>query len=263
MVFKETDATLATGTGFIYEFEDHYFLITNGHNVTGVNPETGQRITNHGGFPTIVRTKARMTPKDDPKALVINFFNIDLYSDDSYLKPTWYIHPDKGYEIDVIAIPIEEKKNISEEVKLFPINQMDFHNQFSPEVSDDAFILGYPFDITGGKELPIWKRATIATEIGIDLDDLPKMMVDTATRSGMSGSPVIYQKSGYNASPDGDKNKDVIGTIRGFLGIYSGRIGAEDNFKSQLGIVWKSQVIDEILKSKTNGTVEFQKNKSS
>lgn len=32
-----------------------------------------------------------------------------------------------------------------------------------------------------------------------------------------------------------------------FIGVYSGRIGADDEFKAQLGKVWKKRVIDEII----------------
>ncbi|MFT5878522.1 MAG: hypothetical protein ACJA2N_001292 [Salibacteraceae bacterium] len=51
--------------------------------------------------------------------------------------------------------------------------------------------------------------------------------------------------------------KNIIGTVRAFLGIYSGRIGA-DHGKAQLGIVFKKQVIDEIIEGNVNGTIEFQ-----
>lgn len=32
-----------------------------------------------------------------------------------------------------------------------------------------------------------------------------------------------------------------------FVGVYSRRIGAEDEFKAQLGRVWKRQVIEDII----------------
>ncbi len=40
----------------------------------------------------------------------------------------------------------------------------------------------------------------------------------------------------------------IIGTIQGFVGIYSGRIVGESEFDAQLGIVWKKLVIEEIIK---------------
>lgn len=257
MKFEETNQIIATGTGFIYEKDDYLYLVTNGHNITGVNPEINERLSTHAGFPTIITTKARISLENGQK-MGADFFDINLYKDKNYQQPTWFIHPVLGYKIDVVVIPIESKSKIDECIKLFPINKFEFDSNFNPEVSDDAFILGYPFDLNGGKELPIWKRATIATETGLDLDDLPKILVDTATRPGMSGSPVIFQRSGYHRALGSDRGSDIFGTIRNFLGIYSGRIGTEDNLQAQLGIVWKERVIDEILSKKKIGTIEFQ-----
>ena len=49
----------------------------------------------------------------------------------------------------------------------------------------------------------------------------------------------------------------LIGRIRGFLGVYSGRIG-NDELQAQLGIVWKKKVIEEIITGQTRGNTEFQ-----
>jgi S1-C subfamily serine protease len=42
MIPDGVDNPLATGTGFIYEYDKSLYLITNAHNVTRVNPETNQ-----------------------------------------------------------------------------------------------------------------------------------------------------------------------------------------------------------------------------
>lgn len=258
-VVKETGKELATGTGFIYRFHEQLFLVTNGHNITRVNPETGMRLTNHAGFPTCVRTIVRTENRECPTSLGNAEMELSLYYDPNSEKPKWFMHKELGYDIDVIAIPIDggvlEKNN----VKLFPINDSEFKEEFHPQVSDDVFVLGYPFNITGGQNLPIWKRGTIATEVGVDIDNKPKMFIDTATRSGMSGAPVIYQSKGFHRHPSGDIKKSLLGTIRGLLGVYSGRIGAEDNLQAQLGIVWKASVIDEIIDGFELGSIEFQK----
>ncbi len=47
MHFSETKQKLASGTAFIYEFEEKFYLITNWHNVTGLNPITKEHIGNH------------------------------------------------------------------------------------------------------------------------------------------------------------------------------------------------------------------------
>ena len=261
MKFSQTDKIISTATGFIYVHEDVFYLITNGHNITGVNPETKRRLRQHAGFPDIISTKAKTLPDRNLIAIIPELFCINLYKDDDLKNPLWYIHPIHGYNVDVVAIPIISKDEIPEHVKLFAINNFDIQEAVFPMVSDDVFVLGFPFNLTDNLELPIWKRGSIATEPGYDIENLPKMYIDTATRSGMSGSPVIFRRTGlikkdiYNKSLD---LQDFIGTITGFLGVYSGRIGTDDELGVQLGIVWREEVILEILTSKTIGTCEFQ-----
>lgn len=252
---------MSTGTGFIYARNGYYFLITNGHNVTRVNPETNKRISMSAAFPVKISTVMRKSVEGDPPGrLSREGLEIDLYKDPDFLEPVWLMHPKLGYKVDVIAIPIAEINSIPNYIKIFPINDIPFDNAFDIEIADDVFVLGYPFDIAGNIELPIWKRGSIATEPVINLDDLPKFLIDTATRPGMSGSPVIMYRSGIHGFKDGKPTDDsVIGTISKFAGIYSGRIGAEDNLQAQLGIVWKSTVIEEIIDGGILGSVEFQK----
>lgn len=260
MIPDGVDTPLATGTGFIYEHENSFYLITNAHNVTRVNPETNQRITSSIAFPSKIRTKFRVFLNDvEPIAITTKLYDINLYCDDSFKIPNWYMHPTHGYLVDVVAIPLTPTPT---DCKLFPINSYDyFEKGIFADPSDDVFIIGFPLDMTGGKELPIWKKGSIATEPGIDLDNLPKFLIDTATRQGMSGSPVIFQRTGIHGfsktKPMNPENMQ-IGMIRSFIGVYSGRIGADDNFKAQLGVVWKKTVIEEIFLAKKRGTIEFQ-----
>lgn len=258
MIPFETNTVMSTGTGFIYEHNSILYLITNGHNVTRINPDTNLRIVDTAAFPIMIKTSAKIIPKENPSVFGGANFVIDLYDDEDFTRPKWYVHPTYGYKVDVIAIPFAKSEEIPEHVKLYPINKYKFDNDFEIEVGDDVFILGYPFDITGGKELPIWKRGTISTEPIIDIDNLPKFLVDTATRAGMSGSPVIMQRNGFHGFTGKFTGKEIFGLIRLFAGVYSGRIGADDNFQTQLGIVWKPQVIEEIITGQKIGNIEFQ-----
>lgn len=255
-----SENVMSTGTGFLYEFEDEIFLITNGHNITRANPQQTDRITPSAAFPVQINTKARVSQKDNPSVLVTTeLFVIDLYEDNDYKEPLWFVHPEHSYLVDVVAIPLEKKINVPEGLKLFPINNYNFDSDFYPMVADDVFILGYPFNLTGDKELPIWKRGTIASEPFLDIENLPKMLVDTATRPGMSGSPVIMQRSGFHGFNGIEfSGNEIFGTIKNFIGVYSGRIGADNEFKAQLGIVWKERVIKEILSAKKKGSIDFQ-----
>ena len=56
------------------------------------------------------------------------------------------------------------------------------------------------------------------------------------------------------------RDNSLIGRIRGFLGVYSGRIG-KGEIHAQLGIVWKSKVIEEIIIGQIRGNIEFQTGK--
>jgi hypothetical protein len=46
-----------------------------------------------------------------------------------------------------------------------------------------------------------------------------------------------------------DQGKASIGKGRRFVGVYSGRLGAEDEFKAQLGIVWKESALISLVES--------------
>lgn len=253
------DTQLAIGTGFMYEHNGELFLVTNGHNVTRMNPESCKRITTNTEFPIAISTMAKVQVKDEPSKIGIREFEIPLYDDKEFKKPNWYVHPKFGYLVDVIAIRVSHTNRIPEHVVIHPINSYEWDQQYRPEIGDDVFILGYPFNLQGVAETPIWKRGTIATEPTFDVNKLPQFYVDTASRSGMSGSPVIMRRTGiHGLDMENPSENALFGRIQNFLGVYSGRIGADDEFKAQLGIVWKSKVIEEIIYSRKFGSTEFQ-----
>jgi len=85
----------------------------------------------------------------------------------------------------------------------------------------------------------------------MDRDDLPKVLVDTATRPGMSGAPAFVIQRGYHRLEANPKHLQG-GHGQRFLGVYSSRIGDElEGF--QLGEVWKERVINEIIEGGTRG----------
>ncbi|MBZ9647926.1 serine protease, partial [Sphingobium sp. 3R8] len=181
-------------------------------------------------------------------------WQIDLYDENG--NPKWLIHPIHGTDIDVGVLPID---NLDVDGRLYnePVNTHDEWISFSGRVGDDAFVLGFPKGMDGGKGFPLWKRASIASETNFDVKNLPLIYIDTATREGMSGSPVVVLRRGW-IMPDGEEDfsKAVIGEGLNFLGVYSGRIG-DDELGVQIGIVWKHTVIDEIITGGIAGTSVF------
>lgn len=252
--FTETGIIFSTATGFIFSYNDKYYLITNWHNVTGRNPLTGEPLSDkHAGIPNIFSTYLRIKNGNEQAQLE----KISLYEDMEMTQPKWLVHPVHREKVDVVAIELEIKK----ELIYSSINTSDFYNNIPPEIGDDCFIIGYPFEDSRHLGLPIWKRASIATEPTVNEDQLPKILVDTATRPGLSGSPVVYQRTGvHNVKHRVLSDDCIIGRIRGFLGVYSGRIGIGE-IHAQLGIVWKSKVIEEIIIGQIRDDIEFQTGK--
>ncbi len=241
LCFRETDTVLSSGTGFVYERASAPYLVTNWHNVTGRNPATGECLSDTLAVPDMVSTLFRTI--DQPARCLRE--HLPLYSDSKMQEPVWYEHPKHGRSVDVVAIPLPS--TLESKYRLFPINKIEFDSQFKEEVADDAFVIGYPFSEMTYLQLPVWKRASIATEPDVNLDQLPKLLIDTATRPGLSGSPVVMQRVGIHGIKGGTMTgNEIIGRIRKFVGVYSGRVGA-DEMKAQLGIVWKATVIDEII----------------
>lgn len=145
MIPDGSENILATGTGFIYEYDKVFYLITNGHNITRLNPETNERINSSIAFPVKIRTKFRVFLNDiEPIVIETILFDIYLYHDTDFKIPKWFIHPRYGYLVDVIAIPLS---NLPSDCKLFPINSYDFDDKgILANPSDDVFIIGFPLE---------------------------------------------------------------------------------------------------------------------
>ncbi|MDR9811897.1 trypsin-like peptidase domain-containing protein [Rhizobium hidalgonense] len=227
-------------TGGILTRRKGLYLITNWHNVTGTNPETGRMM---GQFiPNALVLKVRRISRRDGGMTYTKLWDVSvpLYSKEV---PVWFEHP-TGAKVDCVAIPILIDDIDSYAIK--PLNECDLQADLMPDIGMDCFVIGYPKGLSGAGATPVWKRASIATEPSFDHDKKPIVLVDTATREGMSGSPVIIRHSGIHAPGGTFDDNAVIGTVENFLGVYSGRIG-DDAFGVQLGRVWKARVVDEIL----------------
>jgi hypothetical protein len=247
---------LATATGFLWLNDGDTYLITNLHNLAGWDYGRSKALDKDGAVPSHVRISVRI--QVDKKGGVVSTKMAallqDLYDPDS--EPLWLVHPAHDVGVDVAAISLGKisiashwPEVTSEHAKVLsmPLNGWDQFADFDIDAGDDAYVIGYPLGLHGGGRFPIWKRASIASEPGLLIDDLPKVLIDTATRKGMSGSPVIAVRRGYIRSRDGDMNKDILGQAEAFLGVYSGRVD-DDPLGAHLGIVWKAEVIDEIIK---------------
>jgi len=81
----------------------------------------------------------------------------------------------------------------------------------------------------------------VASEPELDFEGLPRFLIDSRTKGGMSGSLVIARRQGSYSRQGG-------GTVMGgqatrFLGVYSGRMRAD----LDLGIVWKKDDVVKVI----------------
>ena len=229
------DTELAVATAFIYRVGDTFYLVSNWHCFAGRNPcTTAPLSTKTAAIPDTVACYLTLNG-----VYIAREWHTALLSKDDV--SFWYEHPKHGRNIDIGVLPLA----LPERFKAMPINDMP-DDKLRLRVSDDVFVLGYPLGLQGPLGLPIWKRASVASEPGTSD---PSFMVDTATRPGMSGSPVVQRFRGlfkHDPKIEGLGLEDWIGEGDSFVGVYSGRLGPSQ-LEAQLGVIWKRHLIDEII----------------
>ncbi len=226
---------LAIGTGFVWDASGEFFLITNWHNVSGRDPFSGQHISKTTAEPDRLRVWWNQKGKLGSK------FAVEHALHDPSGLPLWLVHPQHGNQVDVVALPVQPHAN----AEMYPINGMPSED-LQIQIGTDVFVLGYPFGI-GPAGLPIWKRASVASEPEIVDPDRPYMLIDTASRPGMSGSPVISRSWGTHQLEGGNLALGGSSVATRFIGVYSGRLATNDPIDVQLGLVWPANFIADII----------------
>jgi Trypsin-like peptidase domain len=230
------DLLLAVGSSFLWKSGSETCLITAWHNLTGTHPATWQSISKTGGRPD--RINATFKTRKSSEDLILNQ---PLY--DSAGNALWKVHPEAAEQVDVAVLKILFP--VPDSVLAVPINEIPQQPMAAP-VGAEAFIVGYPKGIVEGG-LPIWKRASIASEPNLfrDEDGSRRLLVDSASREGMSGAPVFLRSIGSFLCDDGSM---VVGAqiATKFLGLYSGRLAHSDALDAQLGIVWPAELLETI-----------------
>ena len=267
----DDDKLVSIGTGFFFEADGKWFLITNWHVVSGIHPFSKIPLLNSGRFPTKLVAKLfsyEIGTKDYEFGIVP--FEIPLYEINRH-KPVWLEHSRFGSGCDVIAIPMERPESCPH----FMHNAANCINTIRIPVKPGCtvFIIGFPRAISVGFGLPIWKSGYIASEPHYDVTvggearalgglsggiELPAFFIDSQTREGMSGSPVFANYIGsWNTTdpyegfdpdaPDFFERSDIAWGHNSmeFVGCYSGRI-LDNEDGAALGLCWRKDVIAEI-----------------
>jgi hypothetical protein len=71
------------------------------------------------------------------------------------------------------------------------------HDPWAPprvaiQMAGPMSIIGFPFGMAYGGAMATWVQGFVASEWQVDYGDLPRFLVDSRTRQGQSGSPVIF-----------------------------------------------------------------------
>lgn len=270
----DTEGTIGTGTGFFFELEGEWFLITNWHNVSGKHAVDNTPLSKSSGFPEHIEVKFATNIMGTGGFTTVAH-RVEIYEN---YEPLWYEHPDMGSLCDVVALPMELPQNTPP--GLHNAANLISQTRIPIEPGVTVFVIGFPRSISVGFGLPLWKAGYIASEpyydvtIGGQISEigglqggltLPAFFIDSQTREGMSGSPVFGSYTGTwdTADPYGGLNfddpdfwnrSDVVlgGTGREFLGCYSGRVGSNEE-GAALGLCWRKDVIELICTSKRLG----------
>jgi len=156
-------------------------------------------------------------------------------------QPLWIEHPVLRENADFVALPLTQL----DDVEIYPYDL----NNTGPDIligpSSSISVIGFPFGIRAGGSLGVWATGFIASEPEINFNNLPIFLIDCRTRPGQSGSAVIAYRSGGTVALANGSSAIFGGPVYKFLGIYSGRINQE----SDLGIVWKSEAIKQLIDS--------------
>lgn len=235
---------LASATAFIILHNGKFYLITNWHVIAGRDPHTGQALSEHGGTPT--KIEVWFVHIGGPGLTSWSPWTFDLVDGEG--TPRWLEHPVHRRKVDAVALPIDIPGQLTPLPYVLdaPSGQSMI---LRAEVSDWVNIIGFPFGESSAGYFAIWVKGAIASDMEIDHDQLPCFLIDSRTREGQSGSPVVaYAPPGPATLSNGTLALQETSIVR-LLGVYSGRINRE----SDIGYVWKITAIREILENGVTG----------
>lgn len=245
---RANGSDLGSSTGFLVSENGFLWLVTNWHVLSGRNAETAKIMSWTGATPDSIKIRFH--------GVTLGQFNeIEVPLRDEDAMPVWFEHPLHGRTVDVAALRLPSDvgqvvtKTETGEMYSTPIsfykydlNATDTSGIFI-SVGERLSVIGFPV----GEEVqgfPIWMQGFVASEPDLKFRSLPCFLIDSRTREGQSGSPVVfYSASGLYPSAVGGITLGAVGNTR-FMGVYSGRI----NNESDIGRVWTPNAITEVMR---------------
>jgi hypothetical protein len=229
---------LGTATGFVVQVHGVDLLVTNYHVLSGKHPDTGVMLPNTPALPDrlLIPVLRRGTTKVHWRPAVQLLLDGD--------KPLWIEHPDKGRAFDVVALPIAVPTD-SDVVRYPPEPGPSLALHMGSEVA----VIGFPEGMMGAGLTAIWKSGTIASEPAMTIEERGYFWIDSNTRRGMSGAPVVARRFGTALMEDGGVGMHT-GVVDRTLGVYAGR--AFDAPDMTMGRVWAWSSVQELVSHAAN-----------
>lgn len=181
-----TDGAPGTGTGFGFMYKvanlRYPFIVTNKHVVMGMQQGALTFIKRDGELPKLGDC-FRTALEDWPQR--------------------WFGHPSPDIDIAVCPLgPIEAFIKKQHGIDLFyryvtndAIPNEEQANNL--DAVEPVTFIGYPNGVWDSKNyLPIARRGTTATPIGVDFEGTPRFLIDASVFGGSSGSPVFVYDQG-------------------------------------------------------------------
>lgn len=249
------DTVISHGTGFYWQRNGIDYVVTNWHVISGRNPFTGEMLSVSNGF--------------IPDRIRVHGWKISCHGKKlNMLRTGWTVNlGDEGIEVmrepprvrgkvvDIVAIPLPEDFVMVRELDdagkekfgdLEPRVNLAEEDKISTQVGDDCMIIGYPLTQYTGLLLPIWKRGSISTDTNMTVDNSPAFLIDAATSSAMSGSPIFRRVSSPAMV---DTNTRTVSEAVGyqFVGVYAGRLESKDLERVNIGYGWFGNHVDDAI----------------
>lgn len=249
---------LSNATGFLISGKSGPLLVTNYHVLTGKNPFTREYIHPNRISPDRLRIVLRHPGKlswDEDTIVPLFRDGVEQFVTSREVDRGDGI---KSY-LDVAILPFKVDQT------KYELDYIDLDGWENKTVvmtpMQDVAIVGFPFGLSSNGALPIWKSGQIASEPSLSFQGYPAILVDAATRGGMSGSPTYYLPRPPYQTVDGNTIL-AGGQAHFFLGIYSGRLllpperleklhkehrAQIEAIGSDLGLVWGYEAIRQVM----------------
>jgi hypothetical protein len=160
--------------------------------------------------------------------------------------PRWHDRGTEGADIAVLPVGLSDVAGAVAQ----PFSASDLVTKAIIEVGEDLIVIGYPHGLHDNvHNLPILRRATLASAYPVPFKGEPYFLIDARLHEGMSGSPVITKPSPVRRYEDtgvtltmgrGEPKWNLLGIVSAAADKQSASGGLD------LHVVWFAELIENL-----------------